>query len=68
MDLLEQRDNIDIIRLYKKEEALPYRTSFVALIKVSSRNLPTANASIRWRRRLYSTPISTLPKTSPSSQ
>ncbi|MAA78233.1 MAG: hypothetical protein CL916_03160 [Deltaproteobacteria bacterium] len=29
MDRLEQRDNIDIIRLYTKEEALPYRTSFV---------------------------------------
>ena len=29
MDLLEQRENINIIRLYTKEEALPYRTSFV---------------------------------------
>ena len=29
MDLLEHRDNIDIIRLYTKEDALPYRASFV---------------------------------------
>ena len=29
MEQLERRDNIDIIRLYTPEEALPYRASFV---------------------------------------